>query len=62
MSNVDFAETFLDAAGVAVPADMQGRSLVPLLRGEPPRIGGSRSTITSTRTRTRSITSPSTRA
>jgi arylsulfatase A-like enzyme len=33
--NVDFAPTFLDAAGVAVPADMQGRSLVPILRGRP---------------------------
>jgi arylsulfatase A-like enzyme len=36
VSNVDFAETFLDAAGVAVPPDMQGRSLVTLLRGETP--------------------------
>lgn len=35
-SNLDFAETMLDAAGVAVPADMQGRSLVPLLRGRTP--------------------------
>ena len=34
--NVDFAPTFLDVAGVAVPASMQGRSLVPLLRGETP--------------------------
>jgi arylsulfatase A-like enzyme len=30
--NVDFAPTFLEAAGVAVPGDMQGRSLVPVLR------------------------------
>jgi arylsulfatase A-like enzyme len=30
------AETFLDIAGVDVPADMQGRSLVPLCRGETP--------------------------
>jgi len=29
--NPDFAPTFLDMAGLAVPADMQGRSLVPLL-------------------------------
>ena len=29
--NVDFAETFLDYAGVAIPDDMQGRSLRPLL-------------------------------
>ena len=34
--NVDFAPTFLDAAGVAVPAAMQGRSLVPLLQGRTP--------------------------
>jgi arylsulfatase A-like enzyme len=34
--NVDFAPTFLDAAGVAVPAEMQGRSLLPLLRGRVP--------------------------
>jgi len=35
--NVDFAETFLDAAGVAIPGDMQGRSLLPLFGGaEPP--------------------------
>jgi arylsulfatase A-like enzyme len=34
--NVDFAPTFLDAAGVAVPAAMQGRSLLPLLRGQTP--------------------------
>ncbi len=36
VSNLDFAETFLDAAGVAVPDDMQGRSLVPLLQGRTP--------------------------
>ncbi len=36
VSNLDFAETFLDAAGVDVPDDMQGRSLVPILRGETP--------------------------
>lgn len=36
VSNVDFAETFLDAAGVFAPGDMQGRSFVPLLRGEIP--------------------------
>ncbi len=34
--NVDFAPTFLEAAGTAAPATMQGRSLLPLLRGETP--------------------------
>ncbi|WP_435019738.1 sulfatase family protein [Tundrisphaera sp. TA3] len=36
VSNLDFAETFLDAAGLPVPAEMQGRSLVPVLKGQPP--------------------------
>jgi len=34
--NLDLAETFLDAAGVNIPADMQGTSLLPLLKGERP--------------------------
>jgi arylsulfatase A-like enzyme len=33
VSNLDFAETFLELAGVEVPGDVQGRSLVPLLAG-----------------------------
>ncbi|MBX9789388.1 MAG: sulfatase [Pirellulales bacterium] len=36
VSNVDFAETFLDAAGLNVPAEMQGRSLRPILAGDTP--------------------------
>jgi len=36
VSNLDFAETFLDAAGVPVPTEMQGRSLVTVLRGQTP--------------------------
>jgi arylsulfatase A-like enzyme len=36
VSNIDFAETFLEAAGVPVPSEMQGRSLVPLLKGQTP--------------------------
>jgi arylsulfatase A-like enzyme len=34
--NLDFAETFLEAAGVNIPDDMQGRSLVPVLEGKTP--------------------------
>ena len=34
--NLDFAETFLDAAGESIPEDMQGRSFVPLLEGNAP--------------------------
>jgi arylsulfatase A-like enzyme len=36
VSNLDFAETFLELAGADVPDDMQGRSFVPLLRGGAP--------------------------
>jgi len=35
--NLDFAETFLDYAGVPVPADMQGRSMRSVLRGRTPK-------------------------
>ncbi|MCB0061961.1 MAG: sulfatase-like hydrolase/transferase [Caldilineaceae bacterium] len=34
VSLVDLPPTLLDAAGIAVPETMQGRSLLPLLRGE----------------------------
>jgi arylsulfatase A-like enzyme len=36
VSNLDFAETFLEAAGLPIPGDMQGRSLVPILKGQDP--------------------------
>jgi arylsulfatase A-like enzyme len=36
VSNLDFAESLLDAAGLPIPADMQGASLVPLLKGRTP--------------------------
>ncbi|MCA9434764.1 MAG: sulfatase [Candidatus Omnitrophica bacterium] len=36
VQNLDFAETFLDAAGVEVPMDMQGTSLLPLMEGKDP--------------------------
>ena len=32
IQNIDYAPTFLEAAGVAVPEDLQGRSLVPVLK------------------------------
>lgn len=34
--NCDFAPTFLDAAGQATPADMQGRSFLPIWKGHTP--------------------------
>ncbi|MEM7785476.1 MAG: sulfatase [Planctomycetota bacterium] len=34
VQNLDYAETFLEMAGAKVPNDMQGRSLVPLLKGQ----------------------------
>ena len=33
VQNLDFAPTFLEAAGIDVPTDMQGESLVPLANG-----------------------------
>lgn len=36
VANIDLAPTFLDLAGLPVPASMQGRSLVPLLHGQTP--------------------------
>lgn len=36
VSNLDFAETILNIAGVKIPEDMQGESMVPLLKGETP--------------------------
>lgn len=36
IQNLDYAETFLEIAGAAIPDDMQGLSVVPLLKGENP--------------------------
>ena len=38
VQNIDYAPTFLEVAGVAVPVEMQGRSILPVLRsgGEKP--------------------------
>ncbi|MGH7968329.1 MAG: sulfatase/phosphatase domain-containing protein, partial [Limisphaerales bacterium] len=36
VANIDFAETFLQTAGVPIPDRMQGRSLLPLFQGVTP--------------------------
>ncbi len=36
VQNIDFAPTFLDAVGLEIPEEMQGRSFAPLLSGESP--------------------------
>ena len=36
MSNIDFASTFLEAAGVEAPKDLHGKNLAPILKGETP--------------------------
>jgi arylsulfatase A-like enzyme len=36
VSNIDIPETLLEMAGVKVPSDMQGRSMVPVLKGTTP--------------------------
>lgn len=37
VQNIDYAPTFLELAGVEVPEDMHGVSLLPLLKGEKPK-------------------------
>ncbi len=36
VQNLDFAETFLEIAGLEVPVEMQGSSLVPIMKGTTP--------------------------
>lgn len=36
VQNIDYAPTFMDLAGLEIPEDIQGVSLMPLLRGEHP--------------------------
>ena len=36
VQNLDYAQTFLEMAGVETPSDMQGASLMPLLKGNRP--------------------------
>lgn len=37
VQNLDYAQTFLDICGVKLPKDMQGASIVPLLKGKKPK-------------------------
>ena len=37
VQNIDYAPTFLDLAGAPIPADMDGVSLLPLLKGQHPK-------------------------
>ena len=39
VQNIDFAETFLELAGLSIPEDMQGESLLPLMKGYTLMIG-----------------------
>jgi arylsulfatase A-like enzyme len=34
VQNLDFAQTFLEAAGITPPSDMQGESLIPIFKGQ----------------------------
>ncbi len=36
VQNIDYAQTFLDAAGFDAPSDMQGESMIPLMKGQVP--------------------------
>ena len=36
IQNIDYAPTFLDAAGIPIPSDIQGESLLPLMEGRSP--------------------------
>ena len=36
VQNIDYAPTFLEASGVKIPSDIQGRSFLPLLQGKKP--------------------------
>ena len=37
VQNIDYAPTFLDIAGAKIPSDIQGVSLLPLLKGQHPK-------------------------
>ena len=37
IQNIDYAPTFLEIAGINIPEDIQGKSLVPIFKGETPK-------------------------
>ena len=37
VQNIDYAPTFLEMAGIEIPEDIHGESMVPLLKGEEPK-------------------------
>jgi N-acetylglucosamine-6-sulfatase len=45
IQNIDYAPTFLEAAGAPIPADIQGKSLVPILKDAGKAPGGWRDAI-----------------
>jgi N-acetylglucosamine-6-sulfatase len=45
IQNIDYAPTFLEVAGAEIPASMQGKSLVPLLKSEGQKPEGWRDSI-----------------
>jgi len=38
LSNLDFAPTILDLCGIPIPSEMQGKSMLPIIRGESKRL------------------------
>ena len=39
IQNIDYGPTFLEVAGAEVPAEMQGRSMVPMLKNQGKSVG-----------------------
>ena len=62
VSNLDFAETFLDAAGIAPPRPCKAAASCRSYAGSRPPTGARPSTITTTKASNTTITSPATKA
>ena len=57
--NNDLAPTFAQLAGVGPPAFVDGKSMVPLLDGSPPKVGNWRTGILTENWRTSGVGGPS---